>query len=131
MLFIDAISHQHLCVPRCDCMGLVCSLTIDTGGQLRQLKVGFYLNLDTEEFEFLYAGDLYKLKIDGRFLAHLSRRLTGELIVYPCSGVRPSSSVRPSIRRPKFQRSSPLKPLGQSKPNFMWSILSKEERKFI
>ena len=29
-------------------------------------------------------------------LAHLSRRLTGELIVYPCSGVRPSS-VRPSF----------------------------------
>ena len=29
------------------------------------------------------------------FLAHLSRRLTGELIVYPCSVVRPSS-VRPS-----------------------------------
>ena len=28
------------------------------------------------------------------FLAHLSRRLIGELIVYPCSGVRPSSSVR-------------------------------------
>ena len=25
------------------------------------------------------------------FLAHLSRRLIGELIVYPCSGVRPSS----------------------------------------
>ena len=61
------------------------------------------------------------------FLAHLSRRLTGELIVYPCSGVRPSSSVR----RPQFQRSSPLKPLGQSKPNFMWSILMKGERKFI
>ena len=34
------------------------------------------------------------------FLAHLSRRLIGELIVYPCSGVRPSS-VRPSVvRRP-------------------------------
>ena len=32
-----------------------------------------------------------------RFLAHLSRRLTGELIVYPCSVVRPSSVVR---RRP-------------------------------
>ena len=29
------------------------------------------------------------------FLAHLSRRLTGELIVYPCSIVRPSV-VRPS-----------------------------------
>ena len=33
------------------------------------------------------------------FLAHLSQRLIGELIVYPCSGVRPSS-VRPSIVRP-------------------------------
>ena len=32
------------------------------------------------------------------FLAHLSRRLVGELIVYPCSGVRPSSVVRPSVR---------------------------------
>ena len=42
-------------------------------------------------------------------LAHLSRRLTGELIVYPCSGVRPSS-----VRRPQFQRSSSLKPLGRS-----------------
>ena len=30
------------------------------------------------------------------FLAHLSRRLTGELIVYPCSVVRPSV-VRPSF----------------------------------
>ena len=64
------------------------------------------------------------------FLAHLSRRLTGELIVYPCSVRRPS--VRPSsVRRSQFQRSSPLKPLGQSKPNFMWSILRKGERKFI
>ena len=32
------------------------------------------------------------------FLAHLSRRLIGELIVYPCSGVRPSSVRRPSVR---------------------------------
>ena len=31
------------------------------------------------------------------FLAHLSRRLTGELIVYPCSVVR-----RPSVRCPSF-----------------------------
>ena len=50
----------------------------------------------------------------------------GELIVYPCSGVRPSYVVRP-----QFQTSSPLKPLGQSKPNFMWSLLGKGERKFI
>ena len=27
------------------------------------------------------------------FLAHLSRRLVGELIVYPWSGVRPSSTI--------------------------------------
>ena len=32
------------------------------------------------------------------FLAHLSRRLIGELIVYPWSGVRPSYVVR----RPSF-----------------------------
>ena len=36
----------------------------------------------------------YLEKFKMHFLAHLSRRLTGELIVYPCSGVRrPSSSV--------------------------------------
>ena len=61
-----------------------------------------------------------------KLLAHLSRRLTGELnIVYSCSG------VRLSVGHSQFQRSSPLKPLGQSKPNFMWSILRKGERKFI
>ena len=53
----------------------------------------------------------------------------GELIVYPWSGVRrrPSSVVV----RSHFQTSSPLKPLDQSKPNFMWSLLGKGERKFI
>ena len=45
----------------------------------------------------------------------------GGLIVYPCSGVR----------RPQCSTSSPLKPLGQSKPNFMWSLLGKGERKFM
>ena len=44
---------------------------------------------------------------------------------WPCSGVRPSSS---SV---VVHRSSPMKPLDQSKPNFMWSILRKGERKFI
>ena len=47
------------------------------------------------------------------FLAHLSRRLKGELIVYPWSGVRPSVVVR----RSQFQTSSSLKPLGQSREN--------------
>ena len=41
------------------------------------------------------------------FLAHLSRRLIGELIVYPCSGVRPSV-VRPSVRRPSVRLSSTI-----------------------
>ena len=41
------------------------------------------------------------------FLAHLSRRLIGELIVYPWSGVRcPSASVH------NAQTSSSQKPLG-------------------
>ena len=36
------------------------------------------------------------------FLAHLSRRLIGELIVYPWSGVhRPSSSSSIGVRRPQ------------------------------
>ena len=42
----------------------------------------------------------------------------GELIGYPCSGVR-----RPSVRHPQFQTSSSPKPLDRSKPNFMWSLL--------
>ena len=59
-------------------------------------------------------------------LAHLSRRLIGELIVYQWSGVRPSYVVR----RPSSvgvvhnaQRSSSPKLLVRSKPNFMWSLL--------
>ena len=58
------------------------------------------------------------------FLAHLSRRLTGELIGYPW--IR-----RPSSVHSYFQTSSPPKPLCQSKPNFMWSLLGKGERKFV
>ena len=42
---------------------------------------------------------LARLAYFHNFLAHLSRRLTGELIVYPCSGVRPSLSVHPSYSR--------------------------------
>ena len=60
----------------------------------------------------IYHGDILKFFIfyyfdsDPRFppfLAHLSRRLIGELIVYPWSGVRRTSSVRPSsvVRRPQ------------------------------
>ena len=59
-----------------------------------------------------------------RFLAHLSRRLIGELIVYPWSGVRRTSLV--VVRRPSVhnaQTSFSQKPLSRSKPNFMWSLL--------
>ena len=42
----------------------------------------------------------------------------GELIVYHCSGVCPSTIF-------KYQ------PLGQSKPNFMWNLLRKMEQKYI
>ena len=46
--------------------------------------------------------------------------------------VRRPSSVRPSsVRRSQFQTSSSPKALGQSKPNFMWSLLGKGERKFV
>ena len=47
----------------------------------------------------------------------------GEIIVYPFSGVC-------NCGRQQFQKSSPLKPLGQSKPNFMWSLLGKGEQEF-
>ena len=59
----------------------------------------------------------------------------GELIVYPGSGICPSSFVCPSsvcrLSVHHFQRSSSLKPLGQSKPYFIWSRHGKEEPKFI
>ena len=59
----------------------------------------------------------------GGVLAHLSQELIGELIVYPCSVV----VVVVVVVVHNFQTSSSLKPLGQSKPNFMWSILGKGE----
>ena len=66
------------------------------------------------------------------FLAHLSRRLIGELIVYPWSGVRrPSSSSSVVVVVHNAQTSSSQKPLGRSKPNFMWSLLGQGERNFV
>ena len=65
-------------------------------------------------------------------LAHLSRRLMGELIVY--QSLRRPSVIRPSVRlsvRQHFQTSSPLKPLGQLNSNFIWRLLRTRERKFV
>ena len=53
---------------------------------------------------FIFTPKVAKSK--GIFLAHLSRRLMGELIVY-------QSLRRTSPVHPQFQTSSPLKPLGQ------------------
>ena len=64
--------------------------------------------------EILFKRPLIWLKLIGKcLLAHLSRRLIGELIGYSWSGVVLHNA----------QRSSSPKPLGQSKPNFMWSLL--------
>ena len=68
----------------------------------------------------LLNGKTYRINRKFIFLAHLSQRLIGELIGYPWSDV---------VVRPQFQTSS-LKPLGQSKPNFMWSLLGKWGIKF-
>ena len=72
---------------------------------------------------------LYSISCQGEknppvFLAHLSRRLRGELLVY--QWLR-----RPSSVRQHFQTSSPLKPLGQLNSNFIWRLLRMGERKFV
>ena len=66
---------------------------------------------------------VYEYDHMGLFLAHLSQRLIGELIVYPCS----------CVGRDCHQQfhTSPLKQLGQSKPNFMLRLIGMGEQKFI
>ena len=63
--------------------------------------------------------------VQGKCQGFVLGKNAGELTVYPCSGIcrRPSSvhNVQTSF----------LKPLGQSKPNFMWSLLGKGEQKYI
>ena len=55
------------------------------------------------------------------FLAPLSRRLRGAYSM--------GSLCRPSVVRPHFQTTSPLKPLSQIQPNFRCSIQALGERK--
>ena len=59
-------------------------------------------------------GKIIKKSYD--FLAHLSHALASANIVVVLHNV---------------QTSSPLKPLGQSNPNFIWSLLGKGERKLV
>ena len=58
------------------------------------------------------------------FLAHLSRRFRGELLVYHWLR-RPSSVCQ------HFQTSSPLKPLGQLNSNFIFRLLRMREQNFV
>ena len=52
--------------------------TTSTGGDTLEKKVASMLSLNELNFD----------SSESVFLAHLSQRLTGELIVYPCSGIR-------------------------------------------
>ena len=56
-------------------------------------------------------------------LAHLSRRLMW--------GISIARLRRPSVGRPHFQTTSPLKPLGRLGSNFICSILGQGEQKFM
>ena len=67
-----------------------------------------------------FCGHLQFLLSNWGYLAHQSRRLIGELIVYPWSGVRRRRTL--SVVN-NAQTSSSQKPLGRSKPNFMWRLL--------
>ena len=58
-----------------------------------------------------------------RFLAHLSRRLIGELLVY--KGIR-----RPSVCQ-HFQTTSPLKPRSRFFLYFTYSIYRSGERRIV
>ena len=53
-----------------------------------------------------------------KFIAHLSQRLISELM----AGIRTVVCHPSVVRCQHFQTSSPQKPLGQLKPNFVWSL---------
>ena len=72
----------------------------------------------------MYKGMWVRFADLNSFLAHLSWRLMGELIVY-------QSLWRLSSIRQHFQTSSPLKPLGQFNSNFIWRLLRTREQKFV
>lgn len=65
--FVGAISSQHLCVPRCDCMGIVCTLQMPTAHKLTSLQIGFYLNLEDTRLEILFNNNLFLMEADGTY----------------------------------------------------------------
>ena len=93
----------------------------------KQDKKWSYLKLISSIYYKIHSGNETSLHVFC-FLAHLSRRLMGELIGYPCLYERRRTYVR--RRRSQFQTFSP-KQLARSKPNFMWSLLGYGERKLV
>ena len=69
---------------------------------------------------------LYNRKAENYSLAHMNHKAYG----WAYSIGRPLSSVCLYVCK-HFQTSSPLKPLGRLKPNFMWSLLGMGERKCV
>ena len=73
-------------------------------------------SFETSSRNFMYGFPMEKSR--QVLLAHLSRRLTGELIVHVYTGIR-----RPSVVRQHFQTTSPLKPSGGFFPYYTYSHL--------
>ena len=85
---------------------------ITQGRQYRKLNENEQQNKPQKSYRLGNDGN----KLLGGLLAHLSRRLIGELVGYPWSSVRPSSSVGVVHNA---QTSFSPKMLGQSKPDCM------------
>ena len=98
-----ATYHRPMCRPTvgqrsadCKVLGL-----IQVIGELCVFNVIASVGRQNDVYRPIKIKESYRLTV---FLAHLSRRLIGELIVYPWSGVR-RPSVRPSsVRRPQCSK---------------------------
>ena len=89
---------------------------ITQGRQYRKLNENEQQNKPQKNYRLGNDGN----KQLGGLLAHLSQRLIGELVGYPWSSVRPSSSVGVVHN---VQTSFSPKLLVQSKPDCMWILL--------
>ena len=109
-----------------------CSWILNTSGLLHsKWSPGLHVNFARDP-KYSWFHEHSKKLIYCLYLAYLSRKLMGELIVYQ-SLWRPSVvrlSIHPSIH-PNLQTSSLLKPLGQLNSNFIWRLLRTRERKFV
>ena len=87
----------------------------------------FELILQTTAYLFLLQPEnLVTKSLNGEFLQQMTK-LTDPGGCLPL----PWGYIHTHVYDHHFQKSSSLKPLGQSLPNFVWSLLGKGERKFI